>query len=129
MLHQMSYNQITIVTPSIFDGPGISILPEVRQVSPYKTIKTTPHMPTIKDVIFNDPATIIFWEDGTKTVVKAIGEPYDKEKGMAMAIIKKICGNKGSYCEIFKKYIKEDTSNNPTSTPKRKPTTKKVLHS
>ena len=24
----------------------------------------------IKKVIFNDPATIVFWEDGTKTVVK-----------------------------------------------------------
>lgn len=62
----------------------------------------------IKDVIFNDPATIVFWNDGTKTVVKAENEPFDREKGLAMAIAKKHLGNKGNYFETFKKYIKED---------------------
>ena len=33
----------------------------------------------IKKVIFNDPATIIFWNDGTKTVVKANDEQFDLE--------------------------------------------------
>lgn len=40
-------------------------------------------------VIFNDPATIVFWSDGTKTVVKAHNEPFNQEKGLAMAIVKK----------------------------------------
>ena len=41
----------------------------------------------IKDVIFNDPATIVFWEDGGKTVVQCQnGEEFDPEKGLAMAI-------------------------------------------
>ena len=62
----------------------------------------------IKDVIFNDPATIVFWNDGTKTVVKAENEPFDREKGLAMAIAKKHLGNKGNYFETFKKFIKED---------------------
>ena len=31
----------------------------------------------IENVIFNDPATIVFWDDGTKTVVKAQNEPFD----------------------------------------------------
>lgn len=45
----------------------------------------------IKKVIFNDPATIVYWEDGTKTVVKAMdGETFDKEKGLAMTISKKV---------------------------------------
>lgn len=43
-------------------------------------------MPLIKKIIFNDPATIILWSDGTKTVVKAHNEPFDPEKGLAMAI-------------------------------------------
>ena len=30
----------------------------------------TTKLPEIKDVIFNEPATIIIWKDGTKTVVK-----------------------------------------------------------
>lgn len=59
---------------------------------------------TIKDVIFNDPATIVFWTDGTKTVVKAENEPFDKEKGLAMAICKRTCGNSGKYFNVFKKY-------------------------
>lgn len=46
----------------------------------------------IKNVIFNDPATIVFWGDGTKTVVKALDEPYDPEKGLAMAVSKKFFG-------------------------------------
>lgn len=65
----------------------------------------------IKNVIFNDPATIILWADGSKTVVKANGEPFDPEKGLAMAIIKKILGNKGNYYKIFKKYLPEEVKN------------------
>ena len=61
---------------------------------------------TIKNVIFNDPATIVFWTDGTKTVVKAENEEFDPEKGLAMAIAKKFLGNKGSYYNEFKKWIK-----------------------
>lgn len=61
---------------------------------------------TIKDVIFNPPATIVFWMDGTKTVVKDQGEVfYDPEKGMAMAVAKKAFGNKGNYYNQFKKFI------------------------
>lgn len=64
-------------------------------------------LPTIKDVIFNPPATIIFWSDNTKTVVKADGEPYDPEKGIAMAISKKMLGdNKYEYYNIFKHWLK-----------------------
>ena len=59
----------------------------------------------IKNVIFNDPATIVFWNDGTKTVVKCQdGDEFDPEKGLAMAISKKTLGNKGNYCEVFKKW-------------------------
>ena len=61
----------------------------------------------IKRVIFNDPATIVFWTDGTKTVVKAVDEEFDKEKGLAMAIAKKAMGNKGNYFNRIKKWIKE----------------------
>ena len=47
----------------------------------------------IRKVIFNNPATIVFWLDGTKTIVKkADDDPWDPEKGLAMAIIKKYFG-------------------------------------
>ena len=55
-------------------------------------------IPEIKELVFNDPATIIFWEDGTKTIVKTQnGETFDKEKGFCMAVVKKLFGNKGNY--------------------------------
>lgn len=65
--------------------------------------------PQIKKVIFNDPATIVFWSDGSKTVVKAQnGETYDQEKGLAMAITKKRFGNKGNYYNNIKKWLPKD---------------------
>lgn len=62
-------------------------------------------IPRIKNVIFNEPATIVFWADGTKTVVKCQeGDIFDPEKGLTMAITKKALGNKGNYCNEIKKW-------------------------
>lgn len=48
----------------------------------------------IKKVIFNGPATIILWDDGTKTVVKCKeGDPYSKEAGFALCLLKKMAGD------------------------------------
>ena len=66
-------------------------------------------VPLIREVIFNNPATIVIWWDGTKTVVKCEeGDTFDKEKGIALCFMKKINGNKGNYNNIFKEFIKED---------------------
>ena len=68
-------------------------------------------IPEIKNVIFNDPATIVFWDDGTKTVVKCQdGDEFNPEKGLAMAIAKKAYGNKGSYCNKMKKWLPKEES-------------------
>lgn len=70
----------------------------------------TKSLPEIKRVVFNGRATIILWADGDKTVVKlGQGEVNDPEKGMAMAICKKVLGNTGSYYEIFKKWLPANT--------------------
>ena len=70
------------------------------KVNPYLT-----YNPRIKNVIFNNPATIVLWTDGTKTVVKCQNdEVFDPEKGLAMAIAKKAFGNKGNYCNEIKKW-------------------------
>ena len=61
----------------------------------------------IKKVIFNNPATIVFWADGTKTVVKAENEDFDPEKSLAMAIVKKVFGNKGSYFNKIKRWTND----------------------
>lgn len=63
-------------------------------------------VPDIEKVIFNYPATIILWEDKTKTIVKCQeNESFDFEKGIALCIAKKALGNKSSYYDIFRKHI------------------------
>lgn len=62
----------------------------------------------IKDVKFANPATIVFWKDGTKTVVKAQGdEQYIPEVGLAMCICKKVMGNTRDYYRVFKHWMKK----------------------
>lgn len=67
---------------------------------------------SIRKVIFNNPATIVLWSDGTKTVVKCGPDDiFDKEKGLAMAIVKKMAGNDSRFHKIFKKWCKPDETN------------------
>lgn len=64
---------------------------------------------SIMRVIFNKPATIVFWADGTKTVVKCQGkDKFDKEKGLALCIAKKALSNKSNFNNAFKYYIEGD---------------------
>lgn len=76
--------------------------------------KSDSFIPEIKKVIFNDPATIVLWEDNTKTVVKTCeGDLFDPEKGLAMAIAKKALGNKGNYYNTLKPWIDAYHEANP----------------
>lgn len=63
----------------------------------------------IKKVIFSNRDTIILWEDGDKTRVRCQeDEPFDKEKGFAMAVCKKVFGtnnSKSNFNEEIKKWI------------------------
>lgn len=81
---------------------------EDTKMNTKKAIETNPAYYPIKNVIFNPPATIVFWKDGTKTVVKAQGETFDPEKGLAMAISRHylcdIC-NLTRFDGVFKKYM------------------------
>lgn len=72
------------------------------QVSPSRSY----HTPPIRNVIFSGRATIVFWEDNTKTVVKCDKEDvYDPHTGLAEAIAKKALGD--DYRRLFRKYIKQ----------------------
>lgn len=62
-------------------------------------IKTEPH---IDHVIFNGPATIVFWKDGTKTVVKHDGKGRkDKRTAIMYAFMRKIYGEGKAYHNIL----------------------------
>lgn len=68
-----------------------------------------PTLPSIKNVYFNDPVTVVLWDDGTKTIVRCQkGDTYSKEVGLSLCISKKALGNKGNYNEIFKKWVPEE---------------------
>lgn len=58
---------------------------------------------TIKEVIYHNPATIIKWTDGTKTIAKCDKyDSYDKEKGFYICILKELLGNKTTHALIDK---------------------------
>lgn len=81
----------------------------------------------IEKVLFQNPATIVFWSDGTKTVVNCMdnveikkkvvdgkevtirkpkkADTYSEEAGLAMAIVKKWAGNNGNYNNIFREFM------------------------
>lgn len=67
---------------------------------------------TIKKVIFNEPATIVYWEDGCKTVVKCMeGDEFNPEIGLMTAYIKHlhtdVFGKTESYRAQFRPWIEE----------------------
>lgn len=69
----------------------------------------------IKEVIFHYPATIVYWTDGTKTVVKCQKNEtsFDREKGLAMAIAKRFLKKTMRshwYDMCFEKYLDVDTN-------------------
>ena len=91
---------------------------------PSKVIKAAPihNIPDIKRVIFNYPATIVFWADGTKTIVKRKeGDQWDPHAGISAAIAKKFFGNQVSKWVKKAEYAKvppveEETETNPIVT-------------
>lgn len=100
----------TIGLDSRYDMPAdIEVRCKIRNV-PYFCRTYASNVPTvngskIEKVIFNGPATIVLWSDGTKTVVKCQKDDMcDYEKGLAMAITKKALGNQGNYCNELKKW-------------------------
>lgn len=62
-------------------------------------------MLTITKVIYNPPATIIIWNDGTKTMAKCDNEDtYSKEVGFMLCVMKKKYGNK-TVKRMFERYV------------------------
>lgn len=131
-------------TPGPFGRAGYSDL-TVRTEAPKRNDQYG-----IKRVIFNNPATIVFWDDGTQTVVycndnvkrikKVVDgkeievakpmkvETYSEEVGLAMAIAKKHYGNAGAYNNIFRKYIPGMKDREKAEKKARKAAKKEVGH-
>ena len=66
-------------------------------------------MLTIEKIMYKPPATIVFWNDGTKTVaVCEKGDVYNKELGFALCVLKKKYGNKKVH-DMLDKYVHKAT--------------------
>jgi hypothetical protein len=90
-------------------------IPIAQRLSPPKVYETTQqiisqnkkeetNMTTVslERCIINDNATVLFWNDGTKTVTKTTpGDVFDPEVGIAMGIAKRLFGSKAK----FDKYV------------------------
>ena len=81
--------------------------------------------PTVERVIFNNPATIVLFSDGTKSVVKCQkGDKYSKEAGLSLAIAKRMLGNK-EFHKTFEKFIEISDNKKPQNNGNAKPAVKR----
>lgn len=80
-----------------------------RVFPPFKWVRPEGLLPKISRVIFNYPATIILWDDGTKSVVKVQREDvYDTEKGIMACMLKRFMGNDNTFNKVLNRWVKED---------------------
>ena len=64
------------------------------------------YLPEPKTVIFHPPATIVYWEDGEKTIVKCMdSDEFSPEVGLAMCLAKYIFGKR--YKKWFRDALKK----------------------
>lgn len=81
-----------------------------------KKEETNMTAPSIKNVIFNPPATIVFWTDGSKTVVKCnVQDEFDPEKGLTMAIVKRCASNSDDFYKEIKTWIEKSEYKCPST--------------
>lgn len=81
---------------------GRNICKAIKDIFPYRFL-----IPRIEKVIFNPPATIVLWEDGTKTVVKCTEEDsFSEWAGLSLCISKKIFGR--NFHKVFKEWCDKE---------------------
>lgn len=103
--------QVNIYSPEItqYINNDIEITGRVREMVQYNKMYKSPSVMSlhIKKVIFNPPATIVYWMDGCKTVVRCMpGDKFDPEKGIAMAYVRRISEALPDTRKDIKKWVK-----------------------
>lgn len=86
---------------------------DARVANKSRKYPTQVNLFNIKRVIFNGPATIVFWNDGTKTVVKCAEEEiYNKRTAIMWAIMKKAYGNSSRVNKALDELIEGNEASN-----------------
>lgn len=72
-------------------------------------------LPMPINVIFHNPATIVYWDDGDKTVVKCQpGDTFSAETGLTTAMLKKYMGNDNTFNKVINEWLaRADHANVP----------------
>lgn len=64
----------------------------------------------VKKILYNGPATIVYWADGEKTVVKCMeSDTFDPMAGFCAALAKRVYGSTGAVKQIIKASNYEDS--------------------
>lgn len=78
---------------------------------------TLPTLPLPVNVIFHNPATIVYWSDGTKTVVKCQpGDTFSAETGLTTAMLKKYMGNDNTFNRVINEWLRRTGQYQPPLT-------------
>ena len=97
----------TEISSCSFCFNGCSSLTTTQLNIPIQTERI--YQPEVQRIIFHDPATIVFWKDGTKTVVKCMkNEPYSEYYGFLCALGKKIYGTNSKLTRMINKFSEEN---------------------
>lgn len=103
--HELTFRQGDLIADR---GGNLSIRYGDGRLNAGKKSTSATNAAAIKRVIFNPPATIVYWSDGSKTVVKCSEKDvFDPEKGLAMAIAKRCAGNTRAYYAEIRHWVAE----------------------
>ena len=101
------------VTSGYLDTSGNLILKKKYYKFPGAVVDSKGNKVYIKEAIYSDPATIVFWNDNTKTICKAVEvDTYNPEAGLAICILKKVLGNTAVH-DLFKYWCCFDSFEQP----------------
>lgn len=103
-----NFNKLADIVDEAFKREALYHRGDVRKEEP------SMNAGSIKSVIFNPPATVVYWTDGTKTVVKCNeNDIFDPEKGLALAVAKRCAGNHGAYYTEIRHWVEKCWKGNP----------------
>lgn len=74
----------------------------------------------VKKIIYNEPATIVFWGDGSKTVVKCMkDQPFNPYHGFTAALAKHIYGSSSAVNEMVDAFAFSTSEDKPIAIPEK----------
>lgn len=100
----------------IASASGNELHPSLQDVD-VGLIDTFGTLPAVTKIISNDPCTIVFFADGTKTIVRVSDdETFDADKGIYIALLKKAMGSQNLQHLFSLMMDAKDTTDKPSDT-------------